>query len=40
MVMVPVAALEALKRAVLDAPPEVRERIALALAEVARARQE
>ena len=39
-VMVPMAALEAIRRAVLDAPDEVRERIALALAEVARAREE
>ncbi|WP_126187921.1 hypothetical protein [Thermus scotoductus] len=36
MVAVPVAALEALQRAVLDAPVEVRERIAMALAEVVR----
>lgn len=39
MVMVPVAALEALQRAVLDAPVEVKERIAMALAEVVRESQ-
>ncbi len=40
MVMVPIRAIEALQRAIRDAPVDVQERVALALAEVVRAREE